>query len=202
MRARFLVLIMTVVAVDSITTPAVGQSVFIDCQEVARTVTERRDPVGYSAGLANLRTCPGVASVLVEQLRNPPTDSVMFLRLTQASARARTRDVTDALLEIASSEATPRRQRFEAIAAVASHFRPCLRLVFWPVTTRLWRTYVPVGLGHVPDVDQTERVVPGVPELILKRLEAVKTVSSDAIFSDAVRSALLQMRLYADAGGC
>lgn len=202
MRMRYRALIMAAMVAGSTTSPAVGQGGLIDCQQAARDVTERRDPGGYSAGLANLRTCPGVAAVLVEQLRNPPTDSVMFLRLTQASARARARDVTDALLDVASSESAPRRQRFDAIAAVASHFRPCLRLVFWPVTTRLWRTYVPVGVGNLPDVDTTERAVPGVPELILKRLEAVRALSSDAIFSDAVRSALLQMRLYADAGGC
>ncbi len=201
MRCR--ALIMAAVVAGSVTSPAVGQGGLIDCQQASRGVTDRRDPSRYIDALADLIRCPGAAAVLVEQLRNPPSDSLLFVRLAQASAKVPAREVTEALLDVAASESTPRRRRFDAIVAVASHYRPCLTLVFWPVATRLWRTYVPVGIGRLGHVDRTERVQPGVPELIIQRLETLRAESPDAIFRDAVRSALFQMRLIADAwSGC
>jgi hypothetical protein len=179
-----------------------GQDQPTDCRQVVQNVKARATPQRYVDALRDLRDgCPGTAAgVLVQQWQNPPVDSLSFTFLVDATAKVRAREVSEALLAVAASETASRGRRFGAIRALASHFRPCLTLIFLPVTTRLDRTYVPVARGRVPDVDPADRAQSGVPELILQRLDDLGRTSSDAIFREAVRQAAFLMRLDAEGG--
>lgn len=204
MRVHSQALMLTAVLFGIVPTNAGGQDQPTDCQQVAQNVNARVSPQHYVDALRDLRDgCRGTAAgVLAQQWRNPPAESLSLARLVETSAGVRAPEVSQALLEVVASETSPRGSRFGAIQALATHFRPCLTLTFMPVTTRLGKPYVPVGVGRLPGVDVTERAQAGVPESILQRLDAVSRSSPDSVVREAARkSAILLREIAANKSG-
>lgn len=101
-----------------------------DCRLAEQILTEGQPAVKRDWALGVIGACPGLADVLAQLWRDPPTDEQELEKLFSLSREVRDCDVFTAVREVASSPSRPSLSRIAALAVLGSYLRPTLILDF------------------------------------------------------------------------